>query len=156
MTRPIVEYEEKSGDVPRGPLIAAGTIITLAFALALGAKYLGLGRSSEPLSIAVEERSLRFAALNADSLEVYDAQSGRLVAKLEQNQNGFIFGTLRGAAHKRNVAHIDPATPFALTRWQDGRITFDDPSTGMHVAVNSFGPTQVASFEQLFARPDSR
>ncbi len=156
MTRPVVEYEEQAGDVPRGPLIAAGTIISLAFALALGGRYLGLGRASEPMSIAVEERSLRFTALGADSFEVHDAQTGRLVARLAPDGNGFIVGTLHGATHKRNVAHVDPATPYALTRWQDGRITFDDPSTGMHVAVNSFGPTQVASFERLFARPDSR
>lgn len=156
MTRPIVEYEASAGDVPRGALIAAGSIISLAFALALGGKYLGWGRAPEPLSIAVEERSLRFSALGADSLAVYDALSGRLVVKLAQANNGFIFGTLRGALHRRAVAHIAPTTPYALTRWQDGRITFDDPSTGLHVAVNSFGPTQVASFEQLFALPDSR
>lgn len=156
MTRPVVEYEEQSGDVPKGALIAAGTVITLAFALALGGRYLGLGRSPEPLSIPVEERALRFTPLGADSFEVHDATSGKLVARLAPDGNGFIVGTLHGATHKRKVAHIDPATPYALTRWQDGRITFDDPATGMHVAVNSFGPTQVASFEQLFARPDSR
>lgn len=156
MTRPIVEYEASAGEVPKGALIAAGSIIALAFALALGGKYLGWGRAPEPRSIAVEERSLRFSALGGDSLAVYDALSGRLVAKLAQANNGFIFGTLRGAAHRRTVARIDPSTPYALTRWQDGRITFDDPSTGMHVAVNSFGPTQVASFEQLFIHPESR
>jgi hypothetical protein len=38
-----------------------------------------------------------------------------------------------------------------LTRWSDGRLTLDDSVTRMHVAVSAFGPTQVESFERVFA-----
>jgi putative photosynthetic complex assembly protein len=136
--------------VPRGPLIGAGVMILLTFAVAITARRTGVGASHEPLSVPVDQRSIRFVPDSGGALKVYDALTGRLALRLEPDRNGFIFGMLRGMQYRRSVAHTDSLTPFALTRWRDGHITLDDPATGMHVAVNSFGHTQVASFEQLF------
>jgi putative photosynthetic complex assembly protein len=155
MTEIFIEPEPGSSPdsvirVTRGPLIGAGLMIALAFGVAITARRTGAGASREPLSVPVDQRAIRFVPEADGRLAVYDASSGTLTLRLTSQGNGFIFGMLRGMQHRRVVAHTDSMTPFALTRWRDGRITLDDPATGMHVAVNSFGPTQVASFEQLF------
>lgn len=162
MTEIFVEAEPgTSGDptfhVPRVPLYSAVALAGFTFLLAIGARRYGIGSAPEPISVPVEERAIRFLPQDDGSLAVLDVNSGVEVVRLRsEGGNGFLFGAKRGIDYKRNLAHVDPETPFALTRWQNGRITLDDPATGMHIAVNSFGPTQVASFEQLFRRGEPR
>ena len=136
--------------VPTVPLVGAAVVVALVFTLAIRARMSGAGASREPLSVPVDQRAIRFVPEGDGSLAVYDATSGQVSIRLAAGTNGFIFGMLRGIEYRRNVAHTDPSTPLALTRWRDGRITLDDPATGMHVVANSFGSTQLASFEQLF------
>jgi putative photosynthetic complex assembly protein len=136
--------------VPRAPLIGAAVLALLAYAIAVSASVFGLGASAEPVSVPIEERAIRFTTEQDGTLSVRDVNTGRDIVHLTPDGNGFMFGALRGIEYKRSLAKVSPETPFALTRWQNGKITLDDPATGMHIAVNSFGPTQVASFEQLF------
>ncbi len=156
MTEIFVEAEPgTSGDstirVPRAPLYAAAAMVFMTFTIAISARVFGVGSAAEPLSIPVEERSIRLITRDDGTMSVLDVLTGLEVIRLSQGGgNGFIFGAKRGIDYKRSLADVSPDTPFALTRWQNGKITLDDPSTGMHIAVNSFGETQVASFEQLF------
>ncbi len=158
MTRIYVEPEPGTASdgtihVPRGPLIAAAALVVLVFGLAITARTTGRGAAREPVALPAVERSIRFVPTSEGQLTVYDAASGQPVIQLAPEGNGFLFGALRGLAYKRTVAQADPSAPYRLTRWQDGRITLDDPLTSMHISVNSFGPTQIASFEQLFTPP---
>jgi putative photosynthetic complex assembly protein len=137
--------------VPKAPLIGALVLALLAYSIAISARVFGVGAAAEPVSVPIEERSIRFTTEKDGRLTVLDVNTGRDIVHLTQDGNGFLFGALRGIEYKRGIAKVSPETPFALTRWQTGKITLDDPTTGMHIAVNSFGPTQVASFEQLFA-----
>jgi len=136
--------------VPRGPLIGAALLVALVFGVAIQARMSGKTASEEPVTAVAQQREVRFEMQGDGTLSVYDVGQGREIARLASEKNGFIFGMLRGINQKRAVAHTDSTTPFRITRWQDGRMTLDDPSTGMHIAVSSFGPTQVESFQQLF------
>jgi putative photosynthetic complex assembly protein len=136
--------------VPRGPLIGAALLVVLVFAVAIEARTTGHSASLEPVTGVALQREVRFDPQGDGTLSVFDVGQNREIVRLHSDKNGFIFGMLRGIRQKRDVAQTDPKTPFRITRWQDGRMTLDDPSTGMHVAVSSFGPTQIASFEQLF------
>lgn len=136
--------------VPRGPLIGAFLLVVLVFGVAIQARVAGRTASEEPLAAVAVQRNVRFDVRPDGMISVYDVGEDREIVRLSPEKNGFIFGMLRGIKQKRDVAHTDPGTPFRITRWQDGRMTLDDPSTGMHVAVSSFGPTQVESFKQLF------
>ncbi len=136
--------------VPRGPLIGAVLLVALVFGVAIQARVSGKTASEEPVTAVAQQRQVRFDPQADGTLAVVDVNGNREIVRLSSEKNGFIFGMLRGIKQKRDVAHTDPAVPFRITRWQDGRMTLDDPSTGMHVAVSSFGPTQIASFQQLF------
>lgn len=157
MTEVFVEPEPGTSDdptlrVPRAPLIAAAVLALFAYGIAISAKVFGVGAAAEPVSVPIEERAIRFTTQTDGSMQVVDVNTGLNVVRLtSEGGNGFMFGALRGIAYKRSIAKVAPETPFALTRWQNGKITLDDPATGMHIAVNSFGPTQVASFERLFS-----
>ena len=39
--------------------------------------------------------------------------------------------------------------PFTLTRWADGRLSLDDPTTTRHIDLEVFGPTNTAVFSNL-------
>lgn len=134
--------------VPRAPLIGAAVLVALVFAVAIAARATGVGASREAHGAAVQVRELRISATPRGTLLVQDA-SGSGSLELDQERNGFLFGVMRGINYKRQVARADSMIPLRLTRWEDGSLTLDDPATGMHVAVNSFGATQVASFSRL-------
>jgi len=136
--------------VPRGPLIGAFLLVALVFGVAIQARVSGKTASEEPVTAVAQQREVRFDPQEDGTLAVVDVDQNREITRLHSDKNGFIFGMLRGIKQKRDVAHTDSMTPLRITRWQDGRMTLDDPATGMHIAVSSFGPTQIASFQQLF------
>lgn len=146
----------ESGDptirVPRVPLIGAGILVLIVFALAISAQRYGTGAAKEGGGTVVERRMLAFSAAQDGGMNIDDIERRVRVAHLLPDKNGFLFGMMRGIEYKRRVARADLSAPFEVTRWSDGRLTLDDRASGMHVTVNSFGPTQVASFEQLFAK----
>ncbi len=139
--------------VPRGPLLGALAVIAVAAAAAVSASVTGVGATREAAVAgqAVERRALRFADAPDGAILIYHGGTGELAARLPPGGDGFLRGALRSMARGRMLAREGAARPFVLTRWSDGRLTLDDSVTRMHVAVSAFGPTQVESFERVFA-----
>ena len=73
-----------------------------------------------------------------------------MIYTIAPETNGFMRATLRGLVRARKLADVGDATPFMLTRWDDGRMTLDDTTTGRKVALEAFGPTNAGAFAQLF------
>ena len=63
--------------------------------------------------------------------------------------NGFVRIVMRGFARDRLNLGIGSEPPFELTRWQDGRLTITDPSTGHRTELVGFGTTNVDAFAKL-------
>jgi hypothetical protein len=80
---------------------------------------------------------------------VYDVSQQREITRLSRTATVHLWDAARNQAEARRGAYrsVRAVPDHAVAGW---RMTLDDPSTGMHVAVSSFGPTQVASFQQLF------
>lgn len=131
---------------PRGPLLGMFALVGFALAAAIIGRMTG-GEVLHPPSTPVAERDLRFADRADGAVVVYNARDDQPIDVLV-GQNGFLRGTLRGLARARHAADIGPDAPFKLTAWADGRLTLDDPSTGRHVELVAFGPTN----EEVFAR----
>lgn len=136
--------------VPRGPLIGAGVLVTLAIVAAAAVRLTGLGASHEPDAAAVTVRELRFEDRADGSIAVLDA-AGRPVTTVASGTGGFLRGTLRGLARERRREGIDAGPPFRLVGRADGRLTLEDPATGRRVDLESFGPTNAAVFADLIA-----
>ena len=146
--------------VPRGPLLGALAVVLVAVAAAVAGRVTGIGATHEGApgspgadAVALDRRVLRFADAPDGAVLVYDAPTNVLAVRLPPGGDGFLRGTLRAMTRERMLARIGQGPPFVLTRWSDGRLTLDDSATRMHVAVTSFGHTQVASFEQLLVAP---
>jgi putative photosynthetic complex assembly protein len=133
---------------PRGALIGAGSAIALALLAAIAGRLTG-SAAEPPATAAVVAHDLRFEDRPDGGVTVYDASDVQLVAIIAPGSNGFLRGTLRGFARERKRDEIGAQPPFRLTAWADGRLTLEDRSTGRHVELEAFGPTNEAVFARL-------
>ena len=135
--------------IPRGLLLGAGSLVLASLLLVSVARITGYRPAQAPPSTAVESHDLRFVDRADGAVLVYSAQDGTLVDTLPPGSNGFVRGVLRGLVRERNAEHVGALPPFRLTRWADGRLSLDDPSTGRHVDLEVFGPTNAGAFAQI-------
>lgn len=76
--------------------------------------------------------------------------AGRELIRISGEQ-GFLRIALRTLARERLRQGLGPQAPFELMAHVNGRLSLRDPATGMRIALESFGPTQVATFARLQA-----
>jgi len=136
---------------PRGALYGAAALIAFAISAAGLARLGALTERTEARATALDSRDLRFDDRADGAVAIRDLASERIVQILPPGTNGFVRGVLRGFARERKRADVGAAPPFRLTHWSDGRLTLEDPSTGRHIDLGSFGPTNAAAFAQLLA-----
>ena len=141
--------------LPRGLLMGAGSLVIASLLIVAGARLIGYQPAQPPLSAIVERADLRFVDRPDGAVLIYSNQSDRLVDTLQPGTNGFVRGVLRGLVRERNADHVGRTPPFRLTRWADGRLSLDDPSTGRHVDLEVFGPTNAGAFADILIASDT-
>ncbi|HEY1315468.1 MAG TPA: photosynthetic complex assembly protein PuhC [Steroidobacteraceae bacterium] len=143
----VIGKQEKS--LPRGALLGAGSLVLASLLLVSIARITGYGPARPPPSAVVERHDLRFEDRADGAVLIYSFATNRLVDTLPPGTNGFVRGVLRGLVRERRAEHVGPTPPFRLTRWADGRLSLDDPSTGRHVDIEVFGPTNAGAFADI-------
>ncbi len=152
MTKIANEKNPGSGNnIPRGILFGAAVLVGFTIIASTGARLSHIGRVQMPERQAFETLSLRFEDESNGSVDVRNAQNGRVIYVVEPGTNGFIRATLRGLTRERIRAGIGPETPFTLIRWTDGTMSLEDHTTDRAVALDAFGPTNAQAFAQLFS-----
>ena len=101
-------------------------------------------------SPVTSSRSMRFEDTPSGAVAVLDPASGAEITRFEGEQ-GFVRGVLRAIARERKRRGVDHHLPLLLQAHADGSLTLDDPSTGERINLESFGPTQRATFAALQA-----
>jgi len=134
---------------PRAPLIAAAAMV-LAVLIAVAVVRLSGVSIHAPDAAAAVTRELRFEDRPDGSIAVIDARGGQLVESIT-GEAGFVRGTLRGLARERRRQGIGAEQGFLLIGRADGRLTLQDPATGRHVDLESFGPANASQFARLLA-----
>ncbi len=134
--------------LPRGALIGAGVLVVSSLLMVGVARITGYEPARPPTSTVVESYDLRFDDREDGAVLIYDKED-RLIDTLLPGTNGFVRGVLRGLVRERRADHIGPMPPFRLTRWADGRLSLDDRSTGRHVDLEVFGPTNAGAFADI-------
>lgn len=134
---------------PRAPLLGAAALILGAIAVSAGARVSDLGTSRLAYATPIESRDLRFEDRADGSVAVIDAKSGALIELMTPGTGGFVRIVMRGLARERRNAGMDETLPFTLTRWDDGRLTIADPTTGRRNELMGFGSTNVHAFASL-------
>jgi len=134
--------------LPRGLLIGAGVLVVSSLLIVAVARLTGYKPDTPPPSTVVASSELRFEDRPDGAVLIYN-HADRLVDTLEPGTNGFVRGVLRGLVRERRAEHVGTVPPFRLTRWADGRLSLDDPSTGRHVDLEVFGPTNAGAFADI-------
>ena len=137
--------------LPRAALLGAALLIGGSILATLIGRQADVGVTHMPEAHEVFSRSLRFED-RAGAVVVLDVNEQREIAVFEPGTNGFLRGVMRGMARERRSEGVDAAPPFRLTRWSDGRMSIEDPSTGLKVNLEVFGPTNAAPFASLLNR----
>jgi putative photosynthetic complex assembly protein len=134
---------------PRGALFGAVAVVCFAIAAASAARLGGIGVTRVTDTDAVASRELRFVDRADGGVDVVAADNGRTIEVLPAGHDGFVRIVLRGLARERMRQEHDRSIPFRLTRWADGRLSVEDPSTGRRVDLGAFGAVNAASFARL-------
>jgi putative photosynthetic complex assembly protein len=134
---------------PRAPLVGAAVMICGTIAFALAARMFDFGTTHIEYTKPLESRELRFEDRADGSVAVLDAKDGSLIELMTPGTNGFVRIVMRGFARDRMNLGIGSQPPFELTRWEDGRLTMADPSTGHRTELVGFGTTNVGAFAKL-------
>jgi putative photosynthetic complex assembly protein len=135
--------------LPRGLLIGAGVLVVSSLLVVAAARLTGYKPDTPPPSTVVASSELRFEDRPDGAVLIYNQADDRLVDTLKPGTNGFVRGVLRGLVRERRADHVGAVPPFRLTRWADGRLSLDDPSTGRHVDLEVFGPTNAGAFADI-------
>lgn len=141
---------------PRGALVGAAMLVGFSIMVAAGARWTGYGTTQMPASTRVSTHELRFEDRDDGAVVVLDAQGLELVDVIEPGTNGFVRGVLRGLARDRKRSQFAQSEPFRLTRWADGRLTVEDPTTGRSVDLGAFGPANFSAFVRILDAAESR
>jgi len=137
-------------NIPRGVLIAAGTLMVFALLVTFYGRATDNGAVHMPASQAYQTLRLYFLDQPDGGILIKNAADNSVLDKVSPGANGFLRSTLRGLVRARNRSDIGPDAPFTLTRWANGTLSLTDETTGRRIDLDAFGATQVESFAKLF------
>ena len=144
MTSPSANRPPVGNTFPRWVLWETGFL--LVFTLGAVALIRITGNGPDQLAAAtLNERLLRFEDRAGGGVAVIDGETGKLLTVVTGEQ-GFFRGALRALARDRTARKIGSEEPFKLISRTDGRLTLFDPVSGQRIDLESFGPTNAATF----------
>ncbi|MBS0644328.1 MAG: photosynthetic complex assembly protein PuhC [Acetobacteraceae bacterium] len=141
---------------PRVILIAVGTAMVMSIMAAAAGRIWPVSYTT-PTAAAVVSRDLLFRDMPDGGVAIYDAHDSSAPISIAAPQtNGFLRATMRTLASQRKRQDAGPDIPFRLTRYADGRLTLEDPTTHRIVEMEAFGIDNEKVFAALLsARPRS-
>lgn len=137
--------------IPRSVLWAAAAMIVLTIVLGTVARRARLAEPTLPARPPIAALNVSFQDRPDGALVMLDADSGRELAQVPPQSNGFVRGVLRGMYRTRKLESMGRDGGFRLAREADGRLSLQDPRTGRLVYLESFGPSNTAAFADLLA-----
>ncbi len=133
--------------IPSGLLFAMAGLVLASLLAVVAVRWSGTSIHAPDASAALT-RSLRFEDRPDGSVAVLDAREGTEIERV-QGEAGFLRGALRALTRERRMRDLGPETAFELIGRADGRLTLHDPATGVRIDLESFGPTNAATFARL-------
>jgi putative photosynthetic complex assembly protein len=133
--------------MPRGMVLACALMVLVTL-LGVATVRLTGTEIRAPDAAATATRDLRFEDGADGSVVIIDVKSGQAIERV-QGEAGFLRGALRSLARERRARALGSEAPFVLIGRADGRLTLSDPATGQRIDLESFGPTNAATFARL-------
>ena len=143
----------KPAEMPKGVIVLAGALLLFTMAVAGTARITHNNHVILPPTQAVASRDLLFKDLKDGGVEVTDAGTGEHVYTVVPTTGGFLRGVLRGLVHDHRRVDRAIGYAFHLTRWADGRLSLEDPTTHESFELEAFGSTNELVFAQFLESP---
>lgn len=128
---------------PRLPLFGALALILFAIGATIFGQATGIGvvktGQSQPLII----RDIIFDERANEEIAVIDGHSRQAIEVIAPEADGFIRGMLRGMSRDRRVRGAAVDAPYRLIRWNDGRVTLSDTTSGLRIDLKAFGQSNL-------------
>jgi putative photosynthetic complex assembly protein len=144
--------KEKTQRFPPKALFGAAVLIAFTIITAATARLTGFGSIREPQASASQTRELRFDDRPDGAISITQASDGQTVSVIKPGTDGFIRTVMRSLARERRLHDGDRQVPFRLTRWADGRLSIEDPTTGRRIDLGAFGTANTQAFARLIGR----
>jgi len=144
--------------IPRALLrgMLALVLITLAGVTAL--RLADVPPTAQPPAAAVAESArVVLTGTAGEGVDVRDPESGALLTRLAPGRDGFVGGVIRVLQFERAKHEVAGNPPVDIIRWDDGRYSLFDPSTGWRMEFQGFGQENLAQVARLLSTvPDRR
>jgi putative photosynthetic complex assembly protein len=125
------------------------SIAMLALVFAIVGKFTGIGADRVVNGAVVATYPVTMMLDADDAVALKSAETGAVIVGFDKGHGGFLRGAIRAFGLKRHQMNIAPAAPYVVTKWESGRVTLNDPSTGHQVPVDAFGPMVTKMFAPL-------
>ncbi len=135
--------------IPRPILIGAALLISLTLALVAVARVTGYRLGLPPDAVAVASREVVFLDQPDGSVVVIEADSRQTIDVLSPGAYGFVRGAMRALAREHRGLPRGAEAPFRLVRWDDGRVSLIDITTGAKIELQAYGPENAEAFSRL-------
>ncbi|GBR75341.1 photosynthetic complex assembly protein PuhC [Acidiphilium acidophilum] len=133
--------------VPRWAVIAAGCLMLGTVALATISRLTTPAYTLPPATAPI--MALRFLQTPAQALIVQNAATGKQITTLAPSADAFLRTTLRTMIEARLADGFSRTAPFLLIPAAHGVLMLDDPTTGEHIDLQAFGPSNSGQFKAL-------
>ncbi len=147
---------DKKFELPPAPLMVAFGLCFAALITAATASRFDFGTTHVDHTGIQQSRDLVFDDAKSGAVQIRDADSGILIDELVPGKDGFVRMVMRILARDRMMAGGSKSTPFTLARWEDGRLTISDPSTGRRVDLVGFGASNENALAKLLVQRSSQ
>lgn len=97
----------------------------------------------------VQERTIALIGGGAQAVTVLD-DKGQILA--EMPHGGFVTVVQNALETARKRHGVDPARPIRIVEYANGRLTMEDPDTGVSFELHAFGADNEAAFRRLLAK----
>ena len=156
-----VSADMKSRDrerIPRALLRAVLGVVLITLAGVTALRLFGVPPTAQPPEAAVAERArVVLTGTAGEGVDVIDPESGAVLTRLAPGKDGFVGGVIRVLEYERGKHEVTGNPPVDLIRWDDGRYSLFDPSTGWRMEFQGFGQENLAQVARLLSTmPDRR
>lgn len=134
---------------PRPALYAAAVAVFGSLFLVGLARLTGYMENVDPGGHVVAEREIAFKSDTAGLIDIADGTTGETLARFPVETNRFVRVVMTSLEFERAGTAPGTQAPYKLVRWDDGRISVDDPVSGKSIQMAAFGRNQVLTFEKL-------
>lgn len=137
--------------VPRFLIVAVCALVLTILTLVSWARFTGQPVTYVPPKGTITHERIFHLSGDMAGRATVTGTDGSLIAELDPTKGGFISGVWRVIQRERIKHSVAEGGPLTLVRYDTGRLSIHDPSTGWSADLMGFGADNARAFAKLLA-----